>query len=179
MRIFIRYNYVVDRTDVIGEGNGLITALLFAAAALSVVSCASAQDDASDCGGIAALTEAAFLYQFANNQSSLQKTAAVYFISIEDNRDPSAQLLTRFTGHRPPVKPLSAAKRTDDGIIDPESGRRSLVFRVGEIRFAAPTEAQLRGGYEEGRLSASRITLRASCGGGRWSLVPSGPTVLS
>jgi hypothetical protein len=169
----------VERTVVIGRRNGLSSALLFAAAFFVIVSCTTPRGEAADCGGRSTLTEAAFRYQFVNNQSSLQDRASAYFISVEGDADPSAELLARFADHQPPVKPLSAARRANEQIQDPATGQRALIFRVSEIQFETADDSRIKAGYEEGRLSASWITLSASCIDSRWSLIPVGPQIIS
>jgi len=53
-----------------------------------------------------AICEVLFRHQFTHNVSAAQQKAPAYFLTI-DERDLPAELLDRFAGHSPPVRPRS------------------------------------------------------------------------
>ena len=124
--------------------------------------------ETSSCGDRTSLMESVFRFQFDNNHSSLKNRAAAYYIAIEDNQDPDVLLLDRFSGHHPPVMALSKADRSSDRVTDPESGQGALIFHIRKLKYESPTTATITGGYFEGALSASFVTMQAECRAGSW-----------
>jgi len=131
------------------------------------------------CGDRDTLLERAFRFQFEHNHSGLQQRAAAYFIALEHDRDPDQPFLDRFAGHQPPVRALSQAQMDSDRVRDPVSGGEALIFRIRALSYAAPGEATLTGGYFEGPVSASFVTLHATCRNGAWQISKSGPQKVS
>lgn len=152
---------------------------LFTVAALLVLSACVQGGEASNCGDRNDLLESVFRFQFDNNYSSLKNEADAYYIAIEGDQDPDALLLDRFSGHQPPVMALSKAGRSPDHITNPESGKAALIFRVRKLEFESPTTATVNGGYFEGPLSASFVTMKAECSAGSWHIEKQRPQKIS
>jgi len=151
---------------------------LIAAGVLALPACIHGSEN-SVCGGHDALLEAAFRFQFTHNHSALKNRAAVFFIGIGEHQDPDEALLERFSGHVPPVRAISEADTSGNRVIDPASGRAALIFRIDDIRFDTPRSAIMQGGYLEGVVSASWITLQGKCRAGTWIVSHDGPEKLS
>ncbi len=149
------------------------------AAGLLVISACIQSGESSYCGDRDALMESAFRFQFTNNYSGLNNRAAAYFIAIEDDQDPDSEFLERFSGHQPPVRPLSAADRRSDKVADPASGKAALIFRIRKLVYESPTTATITGGYFEGALSASFVTMHAECRGKSWQIEKTRPQKIS
>jgi hypothetical protein len=77
---------------------------------LSICGCSPSREPTPQLSEEDQIREAVFRYQFEFNASGLGKAANAYFLSVEGGKDPSAQLLKQFDGHRPPVKPVSASE---------------------------------------------------------------------
>ncbi len=103
--------------------------------------------------------ETFFRYIFENNVSALKQNAKVYFIEIED-KDPSSDFLARFNGHSPPVKKGSGYK--EDG--------NSLLFRIDRYTWIDDNTVEIRGGYNEGPLSASWANYTWERKNSKWTL---------
>lgn len=104
------------------------------------------------------IRETVFRYQFQHNVSGQQQNAKVYFLSIgtlSGSRDPSDEFMKRFQGHKPPVKKVSQAIASVEGVIDKDTGERGLIFRVTRIEWKSEVEVEVEGGYFESGLSAS------------------------
>lgn len=152
---------------------------LFTVACLLMLSACVQGGETSNCGNRNDLLESIFLFQFNNNHSSLQSRADVYYIAIEDDQDPDSTLLDRFAEHLPPVMALSKADRSTSRIINPESGKEALIFRIRKLEFESPTTATINGGYFEGPLSASFVTMKAECSAGSWHIEKLKPQKIS
>jgi hypothetical protein len=115
------------------------------------------------------IREAAFRHQFEHNASGLQSSASAYCLEVEDRADPPLELLDRFEGHTPPVRPGSACARDDyNGVIDIVTGERALIFRVDAIRRLETDRAWVVGGYFEAGLSATGNTFDVIRTNGVW-----------
>jgi hypothetical protein len=123
------------------------------------------------------IREVVFRYQFGNNESGQQQSTKIYFISVMSKPDSSAswiygdpdpELLRRFDGNVPLVKPYSLCTLSVFGVFDRESGQRGLLFRTSEIRWISDDEVEVDGGYFEGGLSASGNTYYLKRENGRW-----------
>jgi len=148
----------------------ILTALV---AVLVVCGCSSNREVATWLGEEDQIREAVFRYQFEFNVSGLGQAANAYFLSVEGNKDPSAQLLKRFDGHRPPVKPVSASMLEPGTaqVLDRESGLPGLIFGIAEIRWLSEDEVEADGGYEEASESGTGNTYRVVKEAGRWEVV--------
>jgi hypothetical protein len=102
------------------------------------------------------VAEAVFRYQFEHNASAVQQGAKAYFLRVGKD-DPPAELLARFKGHAPPVRPGSQFKMGD-----------GLSFYVGEMKWVDGTHVEVYGGYYEGLLSASGNTYTVEKRNGKW-----------
>lgn len=105
------------------------------------------------------ILEAVFRYQFEHNASGIKDKAEKYCLSITGGGKPSAELLRRFEGNRPPVVAADQCDR--------RSGR-NLFFQAKIETWESDSEAVVRGGYYEGNLSSSRETFRVVWEDGRW-----------
>jgi len=116
--------------------------------------------------------EAVFRWQFDHNASGAQKNAAAYFLRVgKEGKDPSDAFMKRFEGHKPPVKKASQS-RTDkiSGVVDKETGKNGLVFRITRIIWISDTEALVEGGYYEAGLSASGNEYEVVKEGDKWTI---------
>jgi hypothetical protein len=148
----------------------ILTALV---AVLVFCGCSSNREVATRLSEEDEIREAVFRYQFEFNASGLGQAANAYFLNVEGNKDPSAQLLERFGGHRPPVKPVSASMLQPGTaqVLDRESGLPSLIFGITEIRWLSDDEVEVDGGYEEASESGTGNTYRVVKEAGRWEVV--------
>jgi hypothetical protein len=88
----------------------------------------------------------------AKNQN--EKTVAkvmnfkVFFVSVTD-KDPSNAFLRRFQDIPRAIKKVSASTINKSGmkVLDRATGRRGIVFRVGNIRWLSIDSAEADGGY--------------------------------
>lgn len=119
------------------------------------------------------IREAVFRYQFEFNASGLGQGAAVYFLSAEGRSDPSSELLQRFDGQSPPVKPVSRSTREQGTaqVVDAETGAPSLIFTITEIRRLGENAAEVDGGYDEASESGSGNTYRLTRQDGSWRVI--------
>ncbi|MCI0461193.1 MAG: TIGR02996 domain-containing protein [Gemmataceae bacterium] len=72
----------------------------------------------------------------------------VCFLRVEGGNDPSADLLDRFRGHRPPVKPASTARRNDSTgeLTDRDTGEWGTIFSINAVRWKAASKCEVAGG---------------------------------
>jgi hypothetical protein len=104
------------------------------------------------------ILEAAFRYQFENNESAIRQNARRYCLTLT-GKEPSAEFLRRFEGHQPPVVAAGGCDRA--------SGK-DLFFRAAIVEWENDSTAIVRGGYYEGNLSSSREELRVVWEDGEW-----------
>jgi len=116
--------------------------------------------------------EAVFRWQFVHNASAQQQRAQMYFIAVgEKDMDPSDELLQRFAGNIPPVRKLSDSHRVQgEGILDKKTGAKGLAFRATIMQWLFDNTVIVRGGYEEGDLSASVNTYTIMKEHGKWKV---------
>ena len=116
--------------------------------------------------------EAVFRWQFVHNASAQQQRAQVYFIAIgEKDTDPSDDFLQRFAGHDPPVRKWSDSHYVQgQGILDKKTGARGLAFHATITQWLSDNTVIVRGGYEEGELSASGNTYTVMKENGTWKV---------
>ena len=117
------------------------------------------------------IREVVFRYLFNHNESGLKNDAAVYCLSLSDERtDPSDQFVMRFKENQPPVLKISKCGWVSNVPIDANTGRRGLVFRITGIRWISGNEAEVAGAYYEGGLSASGDAYRVIHQHGSWKV---------
>ena len=140
---------------------------------LLVCGCSSTEQTPTQLSEEDQIREAVFRYQFEFNASGLGEAANAYFLSVEGEQDPSPQLLERFDGHRPPVKPVSASNLEPGTaqVLDSETGLPGLIFRITEMRCVSDDEVEVDGGYYEASESASGNTYSVVKQGGSWQVV--------
>ncbi len=88
--------------------------------------------------------------------------------------DPSRDLLVRFAGHEPPVKPVSqcrVAPLGPVGVADRETGEPGVAFLLGPRSWVSETEVHVTGGYYSNGISSDWNTYRVRHEGGRWVVV--------
>jgi hypothetical protein len=110
-----------------------------------------------------AICEVLFRHQFTNNVSAAQQKAAAYFLTI-DERDPPAELLDRFAGHSPPVRPRSEFQLG-----------KGLLFNIDTLVWLDEVTVEVEGGYYEGGLSASGNTYVLRRENGTWKVIKKKP----
>ena len=117
------------------------------------------------------LMESVFRYQFTHNCSGKQDKAFAYYLSIYDDKDPSDTFMKRFEKHIPPVKKISQSRMKKDlgtAVIDEETGKEGIIFRIRTIRWINKETVEVEGGYYEGSLSASENTYQVIRKGRSW-----------
>jgi len=113
--------------------------------------------------------EAVFRHQFGHNGSAGQQKVDYYFLSLDKNADPPAELLARFKGESPKVFPISFAKASPgQWVKHKDLGGRGLVFRITSIAWLDEDTAEVKGGYYEAVLSASGNTYTVTRKNGVW-----------
>ena len=114
-----------------------------------------------------AICETVFRYLFEHNASAAQQNAAAYFLSI-NQQDAPAELLDRFVGHSPPVKPGSQFREGN-----------GLKFRIDTINWLDKRTVEIEGGYYEGNVSASGNTYVLRRQKGSWRVIKKKPGWIS
>ncbi len=114
--------------------------------------------------------EAVFRHQFDKNASGGQRNVDYFFLSLDERRDPPAELLARFKDHTPKVLPVSFATSAAGRVRHKDLGGRGLIFRVESIVWLDENTAEVKGGYYEANLSASGNTYRVTRTDGRWKV---------
>lgn len=141
------------------------------------------------------IREVVFRYQFEHNYSGLQKKADAYYLSLEDygntpadsdtilgrlmvlaksfgkSKEPSQTFVLRFQGHNPPVKRLSECIVDGEGVKNPKTGRRGLIFTIGNIKWINDNEVEVTGGYYEGGMSSSGVTYKVQRKNSKWKVI--------
>jgi len=112
------------------------------------------------------IAEAVFRYQFEHNESGAQNHASVFFLQL-GSADPDSSFLSRFVGHQPQIKAKSTCT-TEGGVIDKETGKSGLIFRVRYIAIKGENTVEVSGGYREGVLSASSTKYVVTHKGDGW-----------
>jgi hypothetical protein len=118
------------------------------------------------------IQEAVFRYQFEHNASSQQESAEYYCLATKGRKDPPPELMERFAGHAPVVVPVSQCRVDIElGVSHGKVSGRGLIFNVGDIKWIAPTEVEVTGGYYEYGLSSSGNVYRLKCESGTWKVI--------
>ncbi len=103
----------------------------------------------------------------------------VYFLSVENDKDPSDKLLKRFAGHKPPIKRVSQSyidsKSTDPKtsglwVRDKQTKDIGLIYRVTSIRWLSRNKVTAKGGYFGGGLFATSNTYTLTRRGKTWKV---------
>ena len=116
-----------------------------------------------------AVREAVFKYQIDRMTSALQQKDVVFFLSVDEEPNPSDALLTHFAGRRPPVKkvPESVSKEYE-GIFDKETGNKGILATVRSTMWISETEAEVEGGHYTAPLEASGHVYKVRYESRRW-----------
>jgi hypothetical protein len=119
------------------------------------------------------IREVVFRYQFEFNASGQGKGANAYYLGLGHADDPSAELLARFAGHTPPVRPLSASELEPGTaqVVDKETEQPGLAFLITDIRWLGDNRVEVDGGYEEASESAAGSTYHVAKENGNWRVV--------
>jgi hypothetical protein len=93
----------------------------------------------------------------------------VFYLSLgEKDDDPTDEFLARFTGHKPPVRKVSMCSTEGLRVVDKQTGKRGLIFRVAKIKWVSDSKVQVEGGYYEDGLSATRNVYTVVRKDGKW-----------
>ena len=87
------------------------------------------------------IAEAAFRYKFEDFSDG--RKFSVYFLWLEDERDPSDDFMSRFAGNKPPVKKVSQSVKVSDGVKDKETGKRGVIYGIPRIKWLNDTEVDV------------------------------------
>jgi hypothetical protein len=113
--------------------------------------------------------EATFRYMFGSNASGQQQNALVFCLQLENNADPSAAFIARFSKTKQHVLAASACDASAyTGVVEKATGKSGLIFRVDGIKWVDDDHAEVSGGYYEAGLSASGNTYFLERAHGAW-----------
>ena len=142
--------------------------------ALAGVGCRTTQTSVSDRDDI---TEAVFRHiaqpaQVVDEDShGVNLAHKVLFLSVDDFRDPDADLLRRLSDFCVPVKPISARVMKDSYSYDRVTGERGAAFYIHSIRRLSASKAEVQGDIDPGGgLRGSGYIYRVVYRGGKWSV---------
>ena len=108
-------------------------------------------------------------YMFEHNDSEMQQDAEVYFIAVEARTDPTQDLLARFKGNQPRVKPVSAATHFGyGGVKDRSSGAAGIIFTVRKINWLSDVQVLVTGEYFESSESTEQSQYKVLFEDSRW-----------
>jgi len=104
-------------------------------------------------------------------QAKIWEFAADSYCVEVNGKDPGSELLERLRALA--IKPASACRNqiTDRArmqVVDRETGRPSVIFRLGEIRWLNHSEAEVDGGYLCGSQCLAVGAYHVSWDGRRW-----------
>ena len=109
------------------------------------------------------IREAVFEYQMEHY------TASIFFLSIgEVAGDPSAEIMSHFEGHVPPVKPASQGIVGGGDSINDSTGETGIIIKAAAIKWISDTEVEVKGGYFAGVKAASGDTYHVVLQNGDW-----------
>ncbi|MCC6417802.1 MAG: TIGR02996 domain-containing protein [Gemmataceae bacterium] len=92
------------------------------------------------------------------------------FLRVEGG-DPSPELLSRFRGTCPVVKPASAARGdllADEGLYDPETGQRGILFYLLAIHWLGPGRCEVEAGTIADPLAGTGFKYQVELRDGQW-----------
>lgn len=117
------------------------------------------------------IREAVFRHQFRT--FGMGWTGLVPFLAIgdleHDWKDPTDRFMQRFRLDKPAVRKVSLHTFQDaKGVIDPQTGKRGIIYYVSRIRWLSKTEVEVKGGFYVGKLASSGNTYRLTLKNGRW-----------
>jgi hypothetical protein len=144
-------------------------------ASLLAIGCAPAEPPRAVLSEEDQIREVVFRYQFDFNSSGLGTSASSYYLALGQGNDPSAELLARFEGHTPPVKPLSASELEPGTaqVVDRETGLPGLTFLITDIRWLRDHQVEVDGEYQEASESAAGRTYHLLKENGQWHVIDS------
>src|SRR5713226_7658593 len=119
------------------------------------------------------IREAVFRYQFDHNAAhgpaAAEHRIEAFYLSLgEKDGDPSDEFMTRFVGHEPPVRKVSACSTENLRVVDKQTGQRGLIFRVKSIKWISDGKVEVGGGYYEDGLSSSGNIYTVVKKDGKW-----------
>jgi hypothetical protein len=142
-------------------------------AALLAIACSPGEPPQAPLSEEDQIREAVYRYQFEHNASGQGKSANAYYLGLGHADDASPELLARFEGHTPPVKPLSASKLEPGTalVVDRETGLPGLAFLITGIRWLGDHEVEVDGEYQEASESAAGSAYNLVKENGQWRVV--------
>ena len=119
------------------------------------------------------IQQAVLRYQFEHNASASR--AAIFCIAISDgktNVDAPAKLTQSLNDatHKV-VKSSDCNQNEGHGVTERSSGKLALMLNLGQVKWLAPDEVEVDGGYYEASLSASGNTYRLKNVSGVWRVL--------
>jgi hypothetical protein len=123
-----------------------------------------------------AIREAVFRHQFESSVPQIRPATDYFFLELEDGQDPSAEFLARFSNAPAKVEPRSMCEVSKggsaiDAVRQKVTGGRGRIFWVGRVCWISATAITIKGGYFQGRRSASGYFYRVEKQHGRWEVV--------
>ncbi len=113
------------------------------------------------------IREAAIRYHLRNVQER-----DVFFVQV-GTRDPAADFLVRFADVPWKVKAASLAgfRKSGHVVIDPQTGKDSMILKVGDIAWNSPWHVTVSYGYYVANMGAAGYRYRMAWQFGRWVVV--------
>ena len=111
------------------------------------------------------IREAVFEYQMGRYDAS------IFFLSIgEMAGDPSAEIMSYFEGHVPPVKPASQGIVGGGESINDANGETGIIIKAAAIRWISDTEVEVKGGYFANTKDITGDTYHVVLKDGEWAV---------
>jgi hypothetical protein len=94
------------------------------------------------------IREAVFRYQFTNNRAGANPFANIFYLSVEDGRDPTDEFMARFQNPAHRVKKVSQCTASvSDGVKDRKTEKPGVILRVENIIWISEDEVSVDGGH--------------------------------
>jgi hypothetical protein len=103
------------------------------------------------------IREAVFRFQFTSNFAGAKPFVTLFFLSVEDGRDPTDEFMARFRNPAHRVKKVSQSFMASalDGVQDRKTEKPGVILQVAKISWMSKDEVSVEGGhYKNGRNSA-------------------------
>jgi hypothetical protein len=117
------------------------------------------------------IREAVFRYQFDHDATQQKTYTKVYFISIENEKDPDDEFLRRFAGNTPMVKKKSQAvgdNKGTGGVIDHETRGSGIIYRITQLKWVNENEVEVEADFHVAMLFAGGCKYRVRRENNQW-----------